>query len=179
MNLYISDTHFGHRDIIQFDKRPFMDIDQMDNTLIWLWNDRVGDDDDVWIVGDFACGGDKPSEYYLRQLKGRKHLIVGNHDGSLINNPSACRYLESIDERTVIKDIYKGQEVNVLLQHHPMIEWERGLESQYHIYGHIHNWDGKEKVIMRGKEGAYNAGCMLNEYTPVSLWGLVYKNINL
>ena len=46
MNLYISDTHFGHRNVINFDKRPFADIEQMDRTLIALWNDRVHADDD-------------------------------------------------------------------------------------------------------------------------------------
>lgn len=175
MNLYISDTHFGHRDIIRFDKRPFMDIEQMDNTLIWLWNDRVSKDDDVWIIGDFACGGDKPSEYYLKQLKGRKHLIVGNHDKMLVGNSTACGYFKSIEERAIINDKYKGEDVTILLQHYPDFEWVRGKESQYHIYGHIHNWNGKEQTIMRNKEGAYNAGCMLNDYTPTSLWGLAER----
>ena len=54
MNLYISDTHFGRRNVINFDKRPFADIEQMDWTLIAFWNDRVEADDDVWILGDFC-----------------------------------------------------------------------------------------------------------------------------
>lgn len=34
--------------------RPFETIEEMDKTLIRLWNERVTDADDVYIVGDFA-----------------------------------------------------------------------------------------------------------------------------
>ena len=51
MNLYISDLHFGHKNIIGFDHRPFKDVDEMDHTMIQLWNGRVYDDDHVYIIG--------------------------------------------------------------------------------------------------------------------------------
>lgn len=28
MNLYISDTHFGHKNVIGFDHRPFLDVNE-------------------------------------------------------------------------------------------------------------------------------------------------------
>lgn len=31
MNLYISDLHFGHKNVIGFDHRPFIDTDEMDH----------------------------------------------------------------------------------------------------------------------------------------------------
>ena len=30
MNLYTADLHFGHRNVINFDHRPFLDIDEME-----------------------------------------------------------------------------------------------------------------------------------------------------
>lgn len=76
--------------VIQFDHRSFQDVNEMDRTLIQLWNSRVRQEDHVHIVGDFACQNEREEQWYLRQLKGYKHLIVGNHDGRLLNNaPSA------------------------------------------------------------------------------------------
>ena len=37
MVYYISDLHFGHRNVIGMDGRPFETIEEMDETLIWLW----------------------------------------------------------------------------------------------------------------------------------------------
>ena len=41
MNLYISDLHFGHKNVILFEHRPFSDVDTMDHCLIQLWNSRA------------------------------------------------------------------------------------------------------------------------------------------
>ena len=38
MNLYISDLHLGHANVIKFDGRPFADVDEMDRMLIEMWN---------------------------------------------------------------------------------------------------------------------------------------------
>ena len=80
MNLYISDLHFGHKNVILFEHRPFSDVDTMDHCLIQLWNSRVSADDDVYIVGDFCYRSGRTPDWYLRQLKGHKHLIIGNRD---------------------------------------------------------------------------------------------------
>ena len=95
MNLYISDLHFGHKDIINFDHRPFRDVDEMDRCLIKLWNSRVQKNDDIYIVGDFACDNEKPEQWYLRQLRGNKHLIVAPPEAKIIfaelNKPSKIK----------------------------------------------------------------------------------------
>lgn len=52
MIFYTADLHFGHRSVIKFDNRPFADVDEMDSALINLWNQRVGDEDHVYIIGD-------------------------------------------------------------------------------------------------------------------------------
>ena len=86
MTYYISDLHFGHKNILSFDNRPFKSIEEHDKALINNWNEVVGIDDDVWILGDFSWyNATKTIEFYKR-LNGNKHLCIGNHDKKLLRN---------------------------------------------------------------------------------------------
>lgn len=85
MNYYIADTHFGHDNIRRLSNRPFETIEEMDRTIIDNWNSRVTDNDDVYILGDFSYKSED-SVLYLKKVKGRKHLIIGNHDEKLLKN---------------------------------------------------------------------------------------------
>lgn len=176
MNLYISDLHFGHRNVIEFDKRPFADVDEMDHMLIELWNARVCDDDHVYIVGDFSYRTGRAEQWYLKQLKGHKHLVVGNHDHKLISNEKAMSYIESVDKIMFVKD----QDKNIILCHYPLTCWNKEKYGAWHIYGHIHgNWreDRNDPAeYMKNKERALNAGCMINNYAPASFKELVENN---
>ena len=104
MNFYISDLHFGHKNVIRFDTRPFHSVDEMDEALIRLWNDKVSDKDDVYIVGDFSYRSGRQEQWYLKQLKGHKHLILGNHDIKIQDNEEAMSFFESVDQIKIIKD---------------------------------------------------------------------------
>ena len=176
MNLYISDTHFGHRNVINFDRRPFADINQMNSTIMALWNDRVRADDDVWILGDFCYRSERAPEWYLRQLKGRKHLIIGNHDQIILESKNAYRYLESIDTMVNCNDYLNKENVQVVLMHYPMAEWPYIHRGAYHLFGHIHNRLDDTYYFMKNRERAFNAGCMINNYTPASLREIIENN---
>lgn len=81
MIYFISDTHFGHANIVKMCERPYPDVEAMNEALIAAWNERVHGDDTIYIIGDmfFRCSD---PESILKRLKGKKWLIVGNHDGS-------------------------------------------------------------------------------------------------
>ena len=51
MFYYTSDLHFGHRNVLKFDNRPFANVDEMDLVLIENWNNRVQPDDAPMIIG--------------------------------------------------------------------------------------------------------------------------------
>lgn len=172
MNLYTSDLHFGHRNVINFDKRPFQDVTDMDQMLIKLWNSRVSKEDHVYIVGDFAYRNDKTADWYLRQLKGHKHLIVGNHDKETLANEKAMAYFESVDKMLHVTDGDK----QICLCHFPMAEWNGYHRGTWHIYGHIHGRKDEAYEFMKTKEKALNAGCMVNNYSPGSINELIYNN---
>lgn len=52
MFYYISDNHFGHKNVIRFDNRPFANTERMDEVFVHNWNKRVTEDDTVYILGD-------------------------------------------------------------------------------------------------------------------------------
>ena len=88
VNWYTADTHFGHENVIPFCGRPFRNSGHMDTVLIKNMWSVIKPEDDLWIIGDFAFGPKVKDTGYLEGLFGqlpgaRKHLIIGNHDGSL------------------------------------------------------------------------------------------------
>ena len=91
MIYFTADAHFGHANIIKMCERPFPDVETMNESMIAAWNERVHGNDTVYIVGDlfFRCAD---PESILKRLKGKKRLIVGNHDGTWMNKVNLHRY---------------------------------------------------------------------------------------
>ena len=186
MNRYISDIHFGHKNVLRFDHRPFSDVEEMEHYIIEKWNDTVQKDDNVWILGDFAYHNDKDPAHYLRQLSGHKHLIVGNHDDALLKNDKAMSYFESVDYLKKIIDTLDGERHQVILCHYPIYEWDGYHRGTIHVYGHVHNSLGHTPEqdlqlpdiphIFAARGNAFNAGCMINGYAPVTLRELRENN---
>lgn len=172
MNYYIGDTHFGHANIIRHDQRPFSNIDEMDRAIIENWNNRVTNSDNIYIVGDFIYRGEKEPEWYLKQLKGKKHFIIGNHDGAVLKNDKALSYFEEVDK---IMHIIDGKN-HICLCHFPIAEWNGYYKGHYHIYAHIHNNLNDAYYFMKKYDRALNAGCMINNYMPVTFNELIENN---
>lgn len=77
----ISDTHFGHANIIRHAERPFRTLGEMDDTLINNWNEAVREGDTVYHLGDFSGPPmNRRIEEIAERLHGRIILIAGNHD---------------------------------------------------------------------------------------------------
>ena len=172
MNLYISDLHFGHRNVLTFDHRPFSDVEEMDRVLMQLWNSRVQPEDHVYVIGDFCYRSEKTEDWYLRQLRGHKHLVIGNHDGKLLENEKAMAYFESVDKMMHVAD----GENHICLCHYPIADWYKCRHGSWLFYGHIHGDRGDVYQFMKTREQALNAGACINNYTPASLNELIRNN---
>lgn len=126
----ISDTHLSHHNIIKYTNRPFSSTDEMNQTILNNWNRVVSEDDIVFHLGDFALGMAENRAYFASQLKGKKRLILGNHD---LGNSQ--KYLD-----IGFQEVYKYPIVfqqKYILSHRPL---DLGADSIfYNIHGHIHN----------------------------------------
>jgi calcineurin-like phosphoesterase family protein len=76
---FISDTHFGDHRVLNLYPRPFASVAAMDAEMIARWNAAIGEDDEIWHLGDFARTLPRAAEI-LSRLNGRKHLVLGNND---------------------------------------------------------------------------------------------------
>lgn len=77
---FTADLHLGHRNIIRYTNRPFTEVEAMNDGLLRRWNDTVGVDDTVWVLGDVALGRIAETLPLVGTLAGRKVLVAGNHD---------------------------------------------------------------------------------------------------
>lgn len=51
---FTSDHNFGHKNIIEFSKTPFANADEMNTEMVKPWDEKVGKDDLIYHIGDFA-----------------------------------------------------------------------------------------------------------------------------
>ena len=173
MNYYISDTHLGHYNIIRLCSRPFKTAEEMDEVIINNWNSVVKDTDTVYIGGDFCFKSGKDPVEYLKKLNGHKHLCIGNHDKSLLKNPAARKYFESIKDMYNIEDNGK----RIVLCHYPMVEWDGFFRGTIHLYGHIHNNTSNATYdIVKNIPNCYNMGADVLGFTPRTLDEIVSMN---
>lgn len=100
-----------------------------DRMLIDYWNETVRNDDIVWFLGDFALGGRNVLNDYASKLKGRKRIILGNHD-----NLKDKDYLEAGFEFVSRWPVVLAQ--HVILSHAPLPSVPTGF---YNIFGHVHS----------------------------------------
>jgi len=81
MKIFITaDHHFHHKNIIEYCNRSFKTVEEMDNVTIEKWNKKVGRDDLVIHLGDFALGTKEQVKETKEKLNGTIILIKGNHD---------------------------------------------------------------------------------------------------
>ena len=162
MIFYIGDMHLGHKKVIEYDGRPFSTVEEMDKVIIDNWNNKVTNNDDVYILGDFSYKSEDPISY-LKKLNGKKHLIVGNHDNKLLKNPACKKYFVEIADFKMVDD--NGNQI--VLCHYPLVEWNGYYRNVLHFYGHVHNAYHNETVrYARDMKNAYNVGVDVIGFAP-------------
>ncbi|MCL2392913.1 MAG: metallophosphoesterase family protein [Oscillospiraceae bacterium] len=166
---FISDTHFGDSAIIDYCNRPFATVDEMNRALIGNWNSRVSNDDDVYIIGDVfytgrGAAGHKDAIAIVEQLKGKLHLVAGNHDFPYLKKMDYHYLFADVDQVRYLR--HDGEDI--FMCHYPMTEWSGFYRGSWHIYGHIHNHKNAAHMYMKNLDKALNAAVEIINYMPVT-----------
>lgn len=172
MKYYISDLHLFHKASIEFDNRPYKDIETMHDYIRTKWNNKITNGDTVYILGDMSLRGQKENLIsFVSTLKGQKVLVKGNHD-----DVSDYRYQQlfmEICDYKEVHDSFEGKNFDLVLSHYPIFSWKNMGRGWIHLYGHTHNSVEDElyiktlddmvnncKHMQRGPVCAINVGCM-------------------
>lgn len=147
MNVYISDSHFGHANIIAYCGRPFRDADHMDTVMMQALREADCAGHVIYHLGDFALNAERVSARFgMLDGRGRHVLIAGNHDR--VKSPTRREgYLNFFGrvvgtEKTwrtnmlIVEDELAGRPVRLLLSHAPQEDLQG---CDFNLYGHTHN----------------------------------------
>ena len=153
----IGDTHFGHSNIIDYCDRPFDTVEEMDKTMVKLWNRRVSEDDLVLHFGDvFFCSTDYMFDI-MDKLNGNIYLIRGNHDKQTRTK---------LEDRLGFIKVYDKIKVGYLTLSHRPCE-----EAEYNIHAHTHDSEIEDNMRVSVSVERIN-------YTPIRLCSVLSYLLN-
>lgn len=154
----------GHTNIIRYAHRPFANVDEMDATLIRNWNDRIGNNDDVYHLGDLMFRlSRKRAEEVLGQLCGRIHLVRGNHDRGIETYKEHFVWIKDLAEVKVRDADAPGGVQRIMLCHYAMRVWKNSHHGAFHLYGHSHG-----SLPDDPNARSFDVGVDARGYAPVS-----------
>jgi calcineurin-like phosphoesterase family protein len=186
---FSSDWHIGHKNVLKFSNRPFKDIEHMHRVLINNYNHSVGDQGVCYFLGDHGLCGSDTMRKVMKQLKGIKVLVLGNHDKG-INTMYNMGFdvvlhgatLQIANQRVTMSHcplfgVYRENTEGMRggrkneNWHGEHLEKRRIFTTpdygQFHLHGHIHSPNsGKSQKIL---DRQYDVGVDANNYTPVSI----------
>jgi calcineurin-like phosphoesterase family protein len=156
---FISDTHFGHNNIITYCRPQYSSVEEMEDTIITNWNAAIKPQDLVYHLGDFAWKT-SDAKRVRPLLNGSIRLIVGNHDD-----------IPSLAAAGLFQRIYlwkQFRDEGFTASHIPM-RFEQLRHSAKNLHGHVHgNLDGLEHF--HRDMSVESIGFAPVHYEDVALW---------
>lgn len=165
---FISDTHFFHGNMMKFTDgqnlpiRPFTSVQDMNEYMVKKWNSVVKDNDYVYHLGDVTFDYGKDFNTLMSRLRGRKRLILGNHDK--IKGTNLLDWFEKVE-------LWHGfKEYNFTAVHIPLM-LSSLRDGAYCVHGHVHQ-------NSLNNPNYINVSVEVRDYTPVHIdtIGMEIKN---
>ena len=167
MIYFTADLHIGHENIVKYCQRPFKNAGKMNTILKNVFNDIVKEDDTTYFLGDLALFSETQKaalEQVIRNLNGKKKLVLGNHD---IMNPFTYQEIGFAGVHTYLDRYFKWEDnvYRVHLSHDPCVAQ---VPNSIWICGHVHNIF-KVSYSKKLNNVIVNVGVDMWDFKPVSL----------
>ena len=158
---FTSDNHWGHVNVIRYCKRPFTNVEEMNEAMIEKWNARVKPGDSVYHLGDFALVR-TPQQVLgiVRRLNGQIHLIHGNHD-RFIKQKREDNY--GFAQIVPYKELKVGGQL-IVMCHYAFMTWRSSHRGSWDLHGHSHGSLKRDPTARR-----LDVGVDCWNYAPISL----------
>ena len=177
---FTSDTHYNHGNICSATTqwtdpvtcREFKSLEKMNAHLVGNINEKVGQDDVLFHLGDWSFGGFEQIEIFRNQIVCKNvHIITGNHDHHIENDREGCQSLFSSVNKYLNLNVKWNvgtplmDEQRFALMHFPIASWDNMARGAIHLHGHVHF--PADKRIGVGK--MMDVGCDGNELYPIEM----------
>ena len=177
---FTSDTHYNHGNICSATTqwtnpvtcREFKSLEQMNAHLVGNINEKVGENDILFHLGDWSFGGFEQIELFRNQIVCKNvHIITGNHDHHIENDregiqslfSSVNKYLNLVVKWNVGTPLMGEQ--RFALMHFPIASWDNMARGAIHLHGHVH-FEADKKI---GVGKMMDVGCDGNELYPIEM----------
>lgn len=164
---FTSDTHFCHNKDFCYEPRGFKTIEEMNEKIFNNWNSIVTDEDDIYHLGDVMLNDDTQGMMYLENLKGKIHIIRGNHDTD--TRVEKYKQLNNIVEITYATIIKYGK-VHLYLCHYPTLTANYDDDKPWHknlvnLFGHTH----QQENFYNNNPYMYHVGVDSHNCKPIEI----------
>ena len=169
---FTSDLHFWHDKSSLYEPRGFNNVYSMNDAIFQNWNSLVKADDDVYLLGDLMLKNDVGGIWLLKRLRGRIHIILGNHDtDNRVKLYEECYNVVDIVYAMILT--YNGY--RFYLSHYPTlcthVDHRPPKKDLVNLFGHTHQ---KDCFFRDEKTGIvnyrmYNVGVDAHNCFPVSV----------
>lgn len=166
-----SDLHFWHKNAIVYTNRPFVTAEEMNEKLIENWNKTVHQNDEVYILGDVTMVRVGRAMEILSQLKGRKYLLMGNHD-YFAREKTFYPRASGIEWVKMYHELH-WQNRTFVLCHYPFLSWNKDSHGSFNLHGHLHSTTEYNLQNRENGRHQFDVGVDANDFKPVSLERIV------
>jgi calcineurin-like phosphoesterase family protein len=143
---FTSDEHYNHEKILEYENRPFGSIGEMNLEIINRFNSKVGDNDIIYHLGDFAFQyKDCTSiETITKSLRGREHVFIrGSHDRWYKNRCfKSGRQIQPFDildlKKHPLAEFGETLPTRIILCHYALRSWASSCYNSWNLHGHSH-----------------------------------------